>query len=255
MSLEVDHLHHALGHSATDKRLDILRRIGEVGSISQAARDAGVSYKAAWQAVETLSNLAGSPMLEKAVGGRGGGGARITPAGLQLLATAERLLAARSAVVAQIDGRERGMALGGLGLRTSMRNTLPCVVASLKSVGGAVQVLMQLPDGQSLSSRITRESAQLLGLCKGLPVLALCKATAVTVSALDCADSAGSMSGRNCLQGLLERVPAAGRAGEVSLRLGGEQHLVGFAEANHGLRKGYEAKALLDFSAVVVGLG
>ena len=48
----------ALGHEATDKRLDILNRIGQVGSISQAARGAGVSYKAAWQAVETLSNLA-----------------------------------------------------------------------------------------------------------------------------------------------------------------------------------------------------
>ena len=40
-----------------DKRIDILRRIGDVGSISEAARRAGVSYKAAWQAIETLNNL------------------------------------------------------------------------------------------------------------------------------------------------------------------------------------------------------
>ena len=40
-----------LGHEVTDKRIDILRRIGEVGSISEAARGAGVSYKAAWQAL------------------------------------------------------------------------------------------------------------------------------------------------------------------------------------------------------------
>lgn len=43
-----------------DKRIDILRRIGDVGSISEAARRAGVSYKAAWQAIETLNNLAGA---------------------------------------------------------------------------------------------------------------------------------------------------------------------------------------------------
>jgi molybdate transport system regulatory protein len=66
----------AFGHETTDKRLDILRRIGEVGSISEAARGANVSYKAAWQALETLSNLAGAPLVEKAVGGSGGGGAR-----------------------------------------------------------------------------------------------------------------------------------------------------------------------------------
>ncbi len=34
----------ALGHATTDKRIDILRRIGTVGSISEAARGAGVSY-------------------------------------------------------------------------------------------------------------------------------------------------------------------------------------------------------------------
>lgn len=42
------HLADALGHDSSDKRLDILRRVGEAGSISQAARGAGVSYKAAW---------------------------------------------------------------------------------------------------------------------------------------------------------------------------------------------------------------
>ena len=57
-----------------DKRLDILRRVADVGSISEAARGAGVSYKAAWQAIETLSNLAGGPLVEKVVGGRSGGG-------------------------------------------------------------------------------------------------------------------------------------------------------------------------------------
>ena len=64
-----------LGYEASDKRIDILRRIGQAGSISEAARGAGVSYKAAWQAVATLTNLAGVPLVDKAVGGAGGGGA------------------------------------------------------------------------------------------------------------------------------------------------------------------------------------
>ena len=57
-----------------DKRINILRRIHETGSISEAARLAKVSYKAAWQAIETLSNLAGAPLVEKVVGGSRGGG-------------------------------------------------------------------------------------------------------------------------------------------------------------------------------------
>ena len=65
----------ALGHALADKRIDILRQIGTYGSISQAARAVGVSYKAAWQAVDTLTNLAGTPLVARAVGGAGGGGA------------------------------------------------------------------------------------------------------------------------------------------------------------------------------------
>ncbi|RYF83300.1 MAG: LysR family transcriptional regulator, partial [Comamonadaceae bacterium] len=90
----------ALGHSAADKRIDILRGIGRTGSISQAAREAGVSYKAAWQAVATLTNLAGVPLVERVVGGAGGGGARLTAQGEQLLQIAQAYDSARRALAA-----------------------------------------------------------------------------------------------------------------------------------------------------------
>ena len=109
-----------LGHEATDKRIDILRRIGEVGSISEAARGAGVSYKAAWQALETLTNLAGVPLVEKVVGGTGGGGAALTPAGQRVLQAAHALAAARRQVLSRLhsdDDAATGRA--ALALRTS----------------------------------------------------------------------------------------------------------------------------------------
>src|SRR5690606_13067145 len=105
----------ALGHDATDKRIDVLRRIGAVGSISEAARGAGISYKAAWQAIETLGNLAGMALVEKAVGGSGGGGAQLTPAGHRVLRAFDLLAAARQAVLTQLD-QEDGANPPGLGL-------------------------------------------------------------------------------------------------------------------------------------------
>ena len=63
----------SLGYAAADKRIELLRRVGESGSISQAARSAGVSYKAAWQAIHTLTNLAGEPLVDSSVGGAGAG--------------------------------------------------------------------------------------------------------------------------------------------------------------------------------------
>ena len=89
--MQAPQLPDALGHGISDKRIDILRAIARTGSISQAARDVSVSYKAAWQAVDTLTNLAGTPLVARAVGGSGGGGAQLTEAGHQLLAAADAM--------------------------------------------------------------------------------------------------------------------------------------------------------------------
>ena len=243
----------ALGHPSSDKRIDILRRIGQVGPTSEAARGAGVSYRAAWQALDTLSNLAGLPLLEKLVGGAGGGGARLTPAGLRLLEAADRLDQARTAVLAQIDaspGLAGGQSdLSALALRTSMRNQLPCTVQALKSDAGAVQVTLRLAGSTLLSARITRESAELLDLQLGMPVLALCKATAVSVAAhADLAD------GRNALPGKVSRTSRSVKGGQVVLTLDSGLQLVGFTSAGLVLKVGQAAMALIDASALVVAV-
>jgi molybdate transport system regulatory protein len=243
----------ALGLDAVDKRLDILRRIGEAGSISEAARGAGVSYKAAWQAIDTLSNLAGTALVERTVGGSGGGGAQLTPGGTQLLQAAQLLNQARARVLAQIAGSPGSLAnapgLAALGLRTSMRNQLPCTVKRLQSRGQAIRVELALADGTALFSRITRESAQLLALHPGQAVLALCKATAVQVS-----PHGEPAAGPNQLHGRATRVSRAAGGGEVALDLEAGLQLVGFAGPGKGLKVHSPAVACVDESAVVVAV-
>ncbi|RVU43698.1 TOBE domain-containing protein [Rubrivivax rivuli] len=238
-----------LGQASTDKRIDILRRLGECGSISEAARQAGVSYKAAWQALETLSNLAGTPLVAKAVGGSGGGGAQLTAAGLQVLQAAAQLDAARTQVLAALaPGESRsGPGLAALALRTSLRNQLPCAVSALRQTAGQVRVALALRDGQLLHARITRESAQLLQLAPGLAVLALCKATAVRV-----APTLAAADGRNLLQGTVSRASRAATGGEVALQLPGPLSLVGFSTGTAGLRAGQPAMAAIDEAGVVI---
>jgi molybdate transport system regulatory protein len=240
-----------LRHASGDRRVDILRRIAEGGSISEAARRAGVSYKAAWQAMETLGNLAGTAMVEKAVGGSGGGGAVLTPAGRQVLQAAAALDRAREQAWASLApaaaGAPSGPGLAALALRTSMRNQFPCQVRFLKSTGGLMRVGLGLPGGDAVFARITRESAQLLRLAPGLQVLALCKATAVRVAAqLDPADA------RNLLRGTVVRASRARAGGEVSLALPGGTRLVGFADGGHKLGAGDAAMAAIDEAGVVV---
>lgn len=246
-------LSQALGHEAADKRIDILRRIGEVGSISEAARGAKVSYKAAWQAIETLSNLAGQDLVAKVVGGSGGGGAQLTTAGRRLLRAADVLAKAQAALFARM-GEERddlgASVLVGLGLRTSIRNQILCRVRALEHSGGAVSVELAQPDGTALRSRITVESAELLGLGPGTPVLALCKATAVSV-----ADELKPGPGVNLLRGEIRRAPESADDREVSLRLQSGAQLVGFSPAGVRLQVGQPAMATVEESAVAIALG
>ena len=269
---------HALGQASVDKRVEILRLIGASGSISQAAREAGVSYKAAWQAVDTLTNLAGVVLVERAVGGAGGGGALLSKAGLQLLAAADALALARSQVLDRLRLDAGGLSsFSQLSIRTSMRNQLPCQVQGLEVMGHIVRVTLALSmgargdaatastadalvgalaDGSAgarLVSRITRESAELLALQPGLPVLALCKATAVTVQRLTPAFDRDGATG-NVLAGRAVRVSRSQTGDEVSLQLEAGLQLVGFAPPSSGIRVGSRVAASLDEAAVVVAL-
>lgn len=72
-------------------RIELLERIRDSGSIRQAAMAMGMSYRAAWGAVQTMERRLGVPLVERAAGGRGGGGATLSDLGVRLV-TAYRAL-------------------------------------------------------------------------------------------------------------------------------------------------------------------
>lgn len=242
----------ALGHDVTDKRLEVLRLIGLKGSISEAARQAGISYKAAWQAIDTLTNLSGVQLVEKVVGGTGGGGARLTDQGEALIAMADAMGQARAQVVARFAGVG---ALGqGLGMRTSMRNQVRAHVLDFASAhpGDPLGLVhLRTACGAHLCSAVTDESRELLGLAPALAVLVLCKATAVSVTLAS--DTAGK--GVNRIDGVVERVSPGEQQHEVVLRTVSGELWVGFAKANEGVVSlGARVCASMPASALVIGL-
>lgn len=67
-------------------RADLLGKIAETGSIAAAGRRMGMSYKRAWALVESMNSMFRAPLVEAAKGGIGGGGARLTATGAEILA-------------------------------------------------------------------------------------------------------------------------------------------------------------------------
>jgi molybdate transport system regulatory protein len=67
-------------------RADLMEMIAETGSISEAAKRMGMSYKRAWSIVQELNAGFGAPLVEAARGGAAQGGALLTDAGVEVLA-------------------------------------------------------------------------------------------------------------------------------------------------------------------------
>ncbi len=56
----------------------LLERIGQLGSIAAAARSMNLTYANAWNWIKSMNKLAPSPLVEKIIGGSGGGHAMLT---------------------------------------------------------------------------------------------------------------------------------------------------------------------------------
>ena len=86
-------------------RAELLRQIEATGSIAAAGRRMGMSYKRAWALVESMNSTFRAPLVEAAKGGVGGGGAKLTATGTEILAAYcgfERVVAASGAAYLEV---------------------------------------------------------------------------------------------------------------------------------------------------------
>jgi molybdate transport system regulatory protein len=158
------------------QRIALLGHIAEQGSITRAAKAAGLSYKAAWDAIDELNNLAQKPLVERSVGGKGGGGARLTVEGERVLRLYQRLQIIQTQVLEAAEDASDLDLIGRLMLRTSARNQLHGKVSAIVGQGRNDLITLDLAGGLSIQAQITHDSTLRLELEAGTEVLALIKA-------------------------------------------------------------------------------
>lgn len=84
-------------------KADLLELIDRTGSISEAGRRMGMSYKRAWSLVEGLNRSFVAALVSSERGGAGGGGATLTPQGREVLSRFRQIeAAARNAASADM---------------------------------------------------------------------------------------------------------------------------------------------------------
>ena len=66
-------------------KIKLLRLVGETGSISAAARQMGMNYRRAWFLINSMQTGFAEPLLRTVRGGKGRGGAILTPLAKELI--------------------------------------------------------------------------------------------------------------------------------------------------------------------------
>ncbi|MFQ6372314.1 TOBE domain-containing protein [Shewanella sp. YIC-542] len=203
---------------ANPRRIQLLLQIQATGSISQGAREAGISYKAAWDAVNDMNQQAEAPLVAREKGGKGGGGAQLTPFGLRLLKVyalmdqmQDMALEALLDEAVPMDNLLELMA--HFSLKTSARNQLTGEIVALQGDTLSDNVLVQLSSGQQVHAAITHTSTKRLGLIPGKKVLLLLKAPAVLIHPQP-------VPHHNCIRGQLLDVKRNDDKSEITLDIG-----------------------------------
>ncbi|GIX51947.1 TOBE domain-containing protein [Sphaerotilus sulfidivorans] len=253
-----------LGAVLSESRIRLLEAIDRCGSLNRAAREVPLSYKAAWEALDTMNRLAPEPLVERLTGGRGGGGTRLTGYARQLVrlhrameSSQQDILDRIGPVPDDVDAPTLRGLIRRLGMRSSARNQFATRVTALSERGGLVDVRLQLGDaeaaasGPTLLATITPESAELLGLAPGREVWALVKAPAVR---LVVRPARRPPPGRNQLAGRVVQLRPGATRTAVTLDLGGGEalHAAVPAQAATALQPGDAAWAVFDGDQVVL---
>lgn len=207
----------------TDRRLALLEHISNCGSISQAAKLAGLSYKGAWDAVDAMNSLFGEALIVTTTGGKGGGGAQLTETGVRVVDASrilrrehQKFLEVASASIADFDNIYTWMRR--LTVKTSARNQFFGKVTAIKQAPVNVEVTLQLTGGDLMHAVITHDGLNELSLQVGSDAWALVKASWVMLAS---PEAATGLSARNKLAGVVTRVHQGGVNAEVSLRCAG----------------------------------
>jgi molybdate transport system regulatory protein len=241
-------------------RIALLEKIGKLGSITQAAKAVGVSYKTAWEIVNQINNLAAEPLVDRTTGGKGGGGASLTTAGREVIERFRIVQEEHRKFLKSLDERlgDTGSLcqfLRRISMKVSARNIFNGIVASI--VKGAVnaEVQLELKGEATITAVVTNGAIENLGLKEGMEAYAIIKASSVVIGT----ELAGAkLSTRNILTGSIVKLVEGPVSCEIDIELPGGNTISAVITDGSAkrmqLKTGDIATALFKASSVILGV-
>lgn len=240
------------------RRMTLLAAIHEHGSISAAARHIDLSYKAAWDAIDTMNNLAEQPLVLRSTGGQRGGGASLTPKALEILELYQQLDAVHQRFMKHLAKAQPGSdknleLLQTMMVQTSARNNFSGTITKIQLGAVNAEVTLTLGSTQNIVATITRESVESMSLKVGSRALAFLKASSIIVAL----PSGCKLSARNQIEGTIVQIEPGTVNAEISLEISGQHRLTAMITLESltqlQLQLGQRAVAVFKASSVLLG--
>jgi molybdate transport system regulatory protein len=237
-------------------RIELLKRIETTGSMNAAAKEMKMSYKAAWERVNSMNDLADKPLIEKKTGGKGGGGTKLTPYAYEMIETYEKLDALHRQFIERFseasDSPEHlAKILNRLFLTTSARNQILCKITHIAYDKIYASVTLELSKNEKLTSIITAKSMSNLNLNVGDDVYAIIKSSDVQVLRKAPKESSNS----NVFQTELIAIESNEIRSELKLKIDDSKELVAMLdhEESVGMKVGDKLYGVIKYNTIIIG--
>lgn len=246
----------------TSKRLmldqvELLQAIADTGSITAAAKQAGVSYKTAWDRLERINNLSQSPVIERNAGGSQGGGSALTDYGRKMLNGFKQLQEQHKLFIENLNQQLSSLDdvsnfMKNALLQTSARNQFLGTIEAIDIGAVNSEVQVRISDQQRIVAIVTEQSRQDMRLEIGDSLIAMIKASSVTLAL----GGQLQVSARNVLEGTVSKLDGGAVNTDVSIELAGGKTLSAMitnrSAEQLALREGMPLSALFKASSVIL---
>jgi len=242
------------------RMIALLRAIDQSGSINQAAKQVGLSYKGAWQIIERANNGSPKTLVSTATGGSKGGGTCLTEAGRSLLTLFTNLEQQHRQFLDQLnrnlaDDPDTVLLLQRLVVKTSARNQVFGSIAEIHAGAVNAEIAVTLKGGERVIVNITQASLSHLGLQVGADAVLLFNSADITLST---GSDSNRYAARNRLSCSVIRVQQDEVNAEVIAMLPGGETLVALITSESAqslaLVPGMKAWAIFKSNTPVLGV-
>lgn len=238
-------------------QIELLQAIADTGSITAAAKIAGISYKTAWERLERINNLSEQPVVSRSSGGSKGGGSTLTPYGEKMLNGFNNLQEQHNVFLENLNQQLNSLDdvsnfMKNTLLQSSARNQFLGTISAIDTGAVNSEVQINISDRQQIVAIVTEQSRQDMRLEAGVPIIAMIKASSVTLAV----GEELQVSARNVLRGTVSKLDDGAVNTDVSVQLDGGKTLSAMITNRSAdqlaLSEGMPISALFKASSVIL---